>query len=113
MAIHIIETNSREAAAKCTDVLMRSGFTWLIWSLGEEGFKMTPAGSHEAASIRKFWAETIAGEFIHPVKQHILAYAMSAARKRQAQRSSSRTPERRAWEAGYKREQRAKLRAAA
>lgn len=108
MSIYINKTMARRAATACRRVLARSPSAWLIWSVGDEGYKMAPSSSHEADNIRKYWPETIAGEFRYPVERPVLLANLSEARDRQAVRGDNRTDKRRAYEAQYKARQRAK-----
>ena len=108
MSIHINETTARHAVVACRNALARSQSAWLIWSVGDEGYKMAPSSSHEADSIRRYWPETVAGEFRYPVARTVLLANLSEARDRQAVRGDNRTAKRRAYEAQYKARQRAK-----
>jgi hypothetical protein len=108
MAVHINESVARAAAVAIRKILVRSGSPWLVWSVSDEGYSMAPASSREAANIRKYWPETIAGEFQHPVLRETLLSKLHNARARQAVSSDNRTDARRAYEAQYKARQRAK-----
>lgn len=111
--IHIDKPGKRAAAESCHQVLANAAGAWLIWSVGDEGCMMAPASSRHAANIRKYWPETIAGEFSRRASRAAIIAKLIEARDRVAVRADNRTDERRAYESQYKARQRAKSRAAA
>lgn len=107
MFMHITDSNSRRAAREVRSILATKDRPWIVWSVGADGFCMTPSDSRQAAIIRAYWPESIAGEYSKaPLFQ--LTADMRAAREEQISKSDNRTPQRRAYEAMKKRESRAR-----
>lgn len=111
--IHIETLKASLAAVEVCNVLRNSTSPWLVWSSSAEGYLMVPASSHTARSVRKYYPETIAGEFMTEASPDVVAPALTCARYRAAERNPSASPEERARLAAYKRERRALAKVAA
>lgn len=109
--IHIETLRASLAATEVCNVLRNSSSPWLVWSANDEGYLMAPASSHEAAAVRRYYPEIIAGEFLFEPVKYIAAHLV-AARSRAAIEGPATTPERKAWQAAYKRQRRAARKAA-
>lgn len=108
--IQITTPNIREAAHQIIPRL--DGKAWLIWSISDEGYMMTPVNSPEATSVLRFWPESIAGTYT-TARVKALEQDLLAAKKAVALHEDNRTIERREYERLYKQSQRAKLKQAA
>lgn len=111
--IHIETLRASLAAAEVCGILRRCQMPWLVWSANDEGYLMVPASSATARSVRRYYPETIAGEFMAESSADVIAGAMKRARQNAGERSASASPELRARRAAYKRERRVLARMAA
>ena len=98
---HITTKNAAHAAIACCNVLERVTAPWLIWSAGDEGYLMAPATSRVAQNVRRYFPESIAGEYKRPDRKLINA-ALVDAKERQSAKNPCRNDERREWERKYK-----------
>ncbi len=110
--IHIETLSAKPAAAQIVNILRNSSAPWLVWSANDEGYLMAPASSHAAYAIRRYYPEIVAGEYLDDPTP-IIAASLVSARARAALSGPARTPDRKAWEAQYKRKRRALAKAAA
>lgn len=111
--IHIEVLKASAAAAEVCNILRKGSAPWLVWSANDEGYLMVPASSDTARSVRRYYPETIAGEFMALSSADVIASSLIRARRMAAECGPANTPERKAWQAAYKRKRRALARAAA
>jgi hypothetical protein len=111
--IHIETLKSSIAADEVCHILRKGSASWLVWSANDEGYLMAPASSATARSVRRYYPETIAGEFMPGSSADVIAGAMKCARQNAGERGASASLELRARRAAYKRERRALARMAA
>lgn len=111
--IHIKTLKASLAAAEVCNVLRKGSVPWLVWSANDEGYLMVPASSDTARSVRRYYPETIAGEFMAGSSADVIAPSLVRARHMAAECGPANTPERKAWQAAYRRKRREMVRAVA
>ncbi|THD06134.1 hypothetical protein [Rhodanobacter lindaniclasticus] len=104
--IHIETLSAKPAAAQIANILRNSSAPWLVWSANDEGYMMAPASSREASAVRRYYPSIIAGSFLRDSPRAIAAQ-LKRARASAAVHGPANTPERKAWQAAYKRQRRA------
>ena len=107
--VQIDECDSRKAASVVCGVLQRAhGNAWVVRCVADEGYQMAPASSRLASSWRRYFPETIVGEYLGGRSMATkLAHAMSATREGMKVRDYGRSEARREWERQYKARRRA------
>lgn len=111
--IHIETLKASRAAVKVCNILRKGSVSWLVWSANDEGYLMVPASSSIAVKVRRYYPETVAGEFMPESSADVVAWSMKRARHNASEFAPAATPEVRAMRAAYKRERRALARQAA
>lgn len=111
--IHIETLKASSAAVEVCNILRKGSASWLVWSANDEGYLMVPASSAVARSVRRYYPETIAGEFMTESSPDVVSASLVRARRRAAEVGPANSFERRAYLAEYKRKRRAIARKAA